>query len=93
MDSQIPWHMHKPEGTMFAWLWFKDLPISSQTLYERLKARNVIVVSGHHFFMGIQDDWRHRHECIRINYAAQSPERIEQGLKIIAEEVRKAYLG
>jgi valine--pyruvate aminotransferase len=43
--------------------------------------------------MGIQDDWRHRHECIRINYAAQSPERIEQGLKIIADEVRKAYVG
>ncbi|MDP6969741.1 MAG: valine--pyruvate transaminase [Gammaproteobacteria bacterium] len=93
MDNTIPWAMHKPEGTMFTWMWFKDLPISSQELYERLKARDVIVVSGHHFFIGIKDDWQHRHECIRVNYAAQTPERIEKGIKIIAEEVRKAYLG
>ena len=91
MGDSIPWAMHKPEGTMFSWLWFKDLPISSQELYERLKARDVIVVSGHHFFPGIKDDWQHRHECIRINYAAQSRERVEQGIAIIAEEVKKAY--
>jgi valine--pyruvate aminotransferase len=51
------------------------------------------VVSGHNFFVGITDDWQHQHECIRINYAAQSPERIAKGLRIIAQEVRKAYLG
>jgi len=91
MGTSIPWAMHKPEGTMFTWLWFKGMPITSQELYERLKARGVIVVSGHHFFLGIKDQWRHRHECIRVNYAAQSPQRIEQGLAIIAEEVKKAY--
>jgi len=91
MGSSVPWAMHKPEGTMFSWLWFKDMPISSQTLYERLKERGVIVVSGHHFFPGIKDEWQHRHECIRINFAAQSRERVQRGIEIIAEEVRKAY--
>tara|TARA_B110000503_G_scaffold26852_1_gene42471 strand:- start:645 stop:1904 length:1260 start_codon:yes stop_codon:yes gene_type:complete len=92
MDPAIPYLMHKPEGTMFLWLWFKDMPISSQTLYERLKNRGVIVVSGHHFFVGITDDWQHQHECIRINYAAQNPQLIAQGMGIIAEEVRRAYI-
>jgi len=91
MDPAIPYAMHKPEGTMFLWLWFKGMPISSQALYERLKNRGVIVVSGHHFFVGITDDWQHQHECIRINYAAQSPQLIAQGMLVIAEEVRKAY--
>jgi valine--pyruvate aminotransferase len=93
MDPNIPYAMHKPEGSMFLWLWFKGLPISSQTLYERLKEQGVVVVSGHHFFVGINDDWQHQHECIRINYAAQSPAKIEKGLKIICEQVQKAYLG
>ena len=92
MDPAIPYLMHKPEGTMFLWLWFKDMPISSQTLYERLKNRGVIVVSGRHFFVGITDDWQHQHECIRINYAAQNPQLIAQGMGIIAEEVRRAYI-
>ena len=92
MDPAIPYAMHKTEGAMFLRLWFKDMPITSQELYERLKQRGVVVVSGHNFFVGIADDWQHQHECIRINYAAQSPERIAQGLKLIAQEVGKAYL-
>ncbi|MCO4838399.1 MAG: valine--pyruvate transaminase, partial [Oceanospirillaceae bacterium] len=59
---------------------------------QRLKDRGVIVVSGHHFFVGITDHWQHQHECIRINYAAQEPQLIAQGLAVIAEEVRKAYI-
>ncbi len=51
------------------------------------------MVSGHNFFLGINDNWQHQHECIRINYAAQSPARIAQGLRIIAEQVSKAYSG
>lgn len=93
MDPEIPYAMHKPEGAMFVWLWFKGMPITSQQLYERLKQKGVIVVSGHNFFVGITDEWQHQHECIRINYAAQSPARIAQGLRIIAEQVSRAYGG
>ncbi|WP_338043292.1 valine--pyruvate transaminase [Oceanicoccus sagamiensis] len=35
----LPFHIHKPEGAIFLWLWFDQLPISSQVLYERLKQR------------------------------------------------------
>jgi valine--pyruvate aminotransferase len=86
----LEYYIHKPEGAIFLWLWFPDLPISSQTLYERLKHRNVVVVSGHHFFPGLVEPWRHAHECIRVTYS-QAAEVVRGGIAIIAEEVRRAY--
>ena len=37
--GDLPYRIHRPEGAIFLWLWFDGLPISSQELYERLKAR------------------------------------------------------
>ncbi len=88
--SDMECFIHEPEGAMFMWLWFKDLPISSLELYERLKKRGVVVVSGHYFFPGIKESWQHSTECLRITYS-QDEEKVRQGLKIIAEEARKAY--
>jgi len=89
MDG-YPCYVHKPEGAIFLWLWFPDLPITSQELYERLKARGVLVIAGQHFFPGIAEDWQHRYECIRVTYS-QQPEDVEAGLRVIAEEVIRAY--
>lgn len=86
----LPFHIHRPEGAFFLWLWIPGLPISSQELYERLKARKVIVVSGHHFFPGLTERWRHCEECLRISYT-QSPELVAKGLQIVAEEIRRAF--
>lgn len=88
--GDLPCFIHKPEGAIFLWLWFKDLPITSEALYQRLKARGVLVVSGHHFFPGLTDDWQHRHECIRVTYC-QDPETVARGAAIIADEVREVY--
>lgn len=88
--GDLPCYIHKPEGAIFLWLWFKDLPITSEELYQRLKARGVLVVSGHHFFPGLQDDWQHKHECIRVTYC-QDVATVEQGAAIIADEVRNVF--
>jgi len=85
-----PFYVHKPEGAIFLWLWFPDLPITSQELYQRLKARGVLVIAGEHFFPGIDKDWRHCHECIRVTYS-QHPDDVEAGLRTIAEEVIRAH--
>ena len=90
--GDLPCFIHKPEGAIFLWLWFKDLPISSEELYQRLKARGVLVVSGHHFFPGLAGDWQHCHECIRVTYC-QDASVVEQGAKIIADEVRQIFSG
>ena len=85
--------IHKPEGAFFLWLWTPGTPVTNAVLYERLKARGVIVVSGHHFFPGLEDDdWPHKHQCIRISYA-DDWSRIERGLAVIVEEVRRACDG
>ncbi|HMQ52461.1 MAG TPA: valine--pyruvate transaminase [Anaerolineae bacterium] len=86
----VDYYLHKPEGAFFLWLWFKDLPISSQVLYERLKQRRVVVIPGHHFFPGLKEDWAHKHECIRVNYALDMPT-VSEGIRLIADEVKKAY--
>jgi valine--pyruvate aminotransferase len=83
-------HVHKPEGAFFLWLWFPNLPITNSELYERLKARGVLIVPGHYFFPGLKEDWRHKNECIRVNYS-QDEEIVAAGIKIIAEEVKRAY--
>jgi valine--pyruvate aminotransferase len=88
----LPLRIHRPEGAFFLWLWFPGLPITSRELYRRLKASGVYVLSGHHFFPGLADDWRHREECIRIN-ASQAPESVAAGVLAIAEEVRRAMEG
>ncbi|MEE9447523.1 MAG: valine--pyruvate transaminase [Arenicellales bacterium] len=86
----VPVKIHQPEGAIFLWLWFDGLPISVQTLYERLKARKVLIIAGHHFFPGLEEDWQHKHECIRMTYSSDA-ESVEQGIAIIAEEVRLAF--
>ena len=82
--------IHKPEGAFFLWMWFRGLPISCQELYERLKGRGVVVVPGHYFFPGLEEEWQHRYECIRVSYAGED-ELVRKGVQIIAEEVRQAY--
>jgi valine--pyruvate aminotransferase len=86
----LPYHIHKPEGAIFLWLWFEGLPITSQELYQRLKQRGVLVVPGHNFFVGIDDDWDHKQECLRVSYA-QDEDAVRRGVQLIAEEVRLAY--
>ena len=85
--------IHRPEGAFFLWLWMPGLPIGNAELYRRLKARGVVVVSGHYFFPGLEDDdWPHKRECIRISYA-DDWDRVERGLAILVEEVRHARDG
>jgi valine--pyruvate aminotransferase len=88
--GNIPCRIHKPEGAMFLWLWFEDLPITSLELYRLLKEHGVLVVSGHYFFPGLGDDWKHKDECIRVTYS-QGDEDVRRGLEIIAGVVRRIY--
>ena len=86
----IDFRIHKPEGAIFLWLWLPGLPVTSETLYRRLKQRGVLVISGHHFFPGLAEDWRHIHECIRITYSMDD-DVVEKGIRIIADEIKFIY--
>ncbi len=82
--------IHKAEGALFLWLWFKNLPISSNELYKRLKEKGLLVVSGHYFFPGLDQDWQHTQECIRLNYA-QEDSVVERGVTILADTINELY--
>jgi valine--pyruvate aminotransferase len=85
----VDYSVHESEGAFFLWLWFKNLPITTYELYRRLKERNVFVVPGTYFFFGLDEQWSHADECIRLNYAMPDAE-VRRGLEIIAEEARRA---
>ena len=86
--SGIDYGIHKSEGAFFLWVWFKDLPITTKQLYERLKKRNVLVIPGQYFFYGLEEEWDHQDQCIRVSFA-QNDEVVEKGVEIIADEVKK----
>lgn len=92
--NHLPVKLHKVEGAMFLWLWLKDCPVSNEIIYQRLKSRGVLIVSGHHFFPGLApaefERWRHTKECLRITFS-QDDERVRAGLDIISDEVERAY--
>jgi len=90
-DSDLPWRLHTCEGALFLWLWCPGMPLSSRAFYERLKKKGVLVVPGCFFFYGLDEEWSHRDECIRINYS-QPEEVVRPALRLIGEEMRAAYL-
>jgi valine--pyruvate aminotransferase len=89
-DDALDWHVHECEGAFFLWLWLRGLPIDDRELYRRLKSRGMFVVPGSYFFAGLDEPWRHRQECIRITYSS-GRERVQRGIGILAEEIRRAY--
>lgn len=99
-STGVDWAVHESEGAIFLWIWFKNLPVPTEVLYQRLKRRNVVVVPGQFFFFGDEAEsdgsgrisgWQHRHECLRLSYA-QDPAVVRRGIEIMAEEVAALML-
>ena len=86
--ANVDWAVHASEGAFFHWLWLRGIRITTKTLYHRLKLRKVLVVPGDYFFFGLNQEWSHRHECIRLNFS-QPADIVREGLRIIAEEAGK----
>lgn len=78
---------HVSEGALFLWLWFPDLPITTEELYQKLKLQKVLIIPGKYFFYGLEKKWIHSEQCIRITYS-QSSYVVKNGIKIIAETIK-----
>jgi valine--pyruvate aminotransferase len=92
MPKDLPWFLHRGEGAIFAWMWFQDLPMTDWELYQELKKVGVIAVPGSSFFPGLREDWKHKHECIRLSLTA-SDEAIEMGMERLAKVVEEVFQG
>lgn len=89
--DDVPYAFHESEGAIFLWLWLEGSKKTSREIYEDLKKRGVLVVPGEYFFFGDTDEsWKHRHECLRISFAMSDAD-VRAGLKIIGEEIGKAF--
>lgn len=76
---------------MFIWLWMENIPIKSEDLYEALKNKGVLTLSGHHFFIGQKDTaWAHKDECLRLTFT-QPMEKVEKGVEIVVREIKRAF--
>ena len=89
-DPDLPYRIHKHEGSYFFWLWLDKLPITTKELYQRLKKHGVIVVPGEYFFPASMHGWPHARQCLRLNIARPKAE-IDTGFAIMAKEIAKIY--
>lgn len=91
--ADLPVYIHKPEGAIFLWVWFENLPISTTRLYEILKQKGTLIIPSEHFFVGIDTaNYPHARECIRLSIA-QDDATITKGIATIGEVVRAIYRG
>jgi len=88
-DSRL--HIHKPEGSMFLWLWFEGLGIDTSELYQRLKRKGLLVVPGKYFFPGQGNEaGEHAESCVRMNYV-QSEQELSKGIEILGRELKRCW--
>lgn len=90
MPKELPWFLHRGEGAIFAWLWFRDLPITDREFYRDLKKVGVIAVPGEPFFPGLREDWQHTQQCLRISLTA-TVEEIAAAMQKIARVASRVY--
>ncbi len=87
-EAGVEWALHASEGAFFHWLWLRDLNLPTRELYRLLKDNQVLVVPGEYFFFGLDADWPHSRECLRLNYSGP-PEVVREGLQRIAALARE----
>jgi valine--pyruvate aminotransferase len=86
LGQRTEWALHAREGAFFLWLWLPRLRIPAAELYQRLKAKKVLVIPGHYFAFGTDQPWSHAAKCLRLTYS-QAAHVVEEGLQILADEV------
>ncbi|TGM02504.1 valine--pyruvate transaminase [Leptospira jelokensis] len=82
----VAFEIHDPMGGFFLWIRFPKLSISNHQLYHLCKDKRLFIVSGHYFFPGLNTDFSHTKECIRLTYCRKEEE-LARGAQILAEIV------
>lgn len=82
----VEYEIHDPMGGFFLWIRFPNLSVSNHKLYHLCKDKRLFIVSGHYFFPGLNTDFSHTQDCIRLTYCRQEEE-LARGAHILAEIV------
>lgn len=82
----VEYEIHDPMGGFFLWIRFPSLSVSNHKLYHLCKDKRLFIVSGHYFFPGLNTDFSHTQDCIRLTYCRKEEE-LARGAHILAEIV------
>lgn len=80
------YEIHDPMGGFFLWIRFPNLSVTNHKLYHLCKDKRLFIVSGHYFFPGLNSDFSHTQDCIRLTYC-RPEEELARGAHILAEIV------
>lgn len=82
----VEYEIHDPMGGFFLWIRFPNLSVSNHKLYHLCKDKRLFIVSGHYFFSGLNSDFSHTQDCIRLTYCRKEEE-LARGAHILAKIV------
>jgi valine--pyruvate aminotransferase len=88
--DDLPYYVFQSGGSPFLWLWFDELPISTNTLFFELLKKNLIVAPSSVFYLPSLHNWPHAHRCVRIGLL-EDPATIEKAIHILSRTVREKY--
>lgn len=90
MPASIPYYLYKSGGGPFLWLWFAELPQSSNTLFFKLLKKNLIVMPSSVFYLPHLHHWPHAHQCFRIGLI-EEPAQITRAIEILSKTITDTY--
>ncbi|MCW7480823.1 valine--pyruvate transaminase [Leptospira kanakyensis] len=82
----VEYEIHEPMGGFFLWIRFPKLSVTNHKLYHLCKDKRLFIVSGHYFFPGLNSDFSHTQDCIRLTYC-RPEEELARGAHILSEIV------
>jgi valine--pyruvate aminotransferase len=88
LPNDVPWYLHRVEGSLFSWLWIDSDRVDDFDMYKRLKARGLLCVPGSTFFPGLHEEWSHKHRCMRFSMTAPD-EHLVKAAQVLAAEIRE----
>ncbi len=90
LPDDINWYLHRVEGSLFAWLWINTHEMHDLGIYERLKKDGLLCVPGSTFFPGLQEEFPHKHRCLRFSMTAPD-EDLKAAALVLAAELRSHH--
>lgn len=92
MPDNVPWYVHESKWSMFSYIWFENLPITDEELYELIKKEWVLFVPANSFFNWLvnKKDIKHTRECIRISITV-TDEEMQEAIEILSKVIKGVY--
>lgn len=90
MPDDISWYVHESKWSMFTYLWFENLPISDDELYEILKKERILFVPWNPFFTWVDKSIKHTKECMRLSITVPDEDIIE-AIKVLSKVIKDVY--